>query len=70
MISPMKGYLTLCFGALAFCTVTFLSGCSEESGWGTGYGGMQLQQDGKPSVPSGSAPDGSGSVDYIPAGNY
>ncbi len=70
MISPMKGYLMFCLGALSFCTVTLLCGCSEESGWGTGYGGIQIQQDGKPSVPSGTAPDGSGSVDYIPPGNH
>ena len=66
----MKGYLTLGLGLLAFCTVIFVTGCAEDSGWGAGFGGMQLQQDGTRSVPAGTAPPGSGSVDYIPAGNF
>jgi hypothetical protein len=66
----MKGYLTIGLGLLAFCMATFLTGCSEASGWGAGYGGMQLQQDGTPSVPAGTAPDGSGAVDYVPQNNY
>jgi hypothetical protein len=66
----MKGYLKFCLGLLAICTVSFVTGCSEGSGWGAGYGGMQLQQDGTPSVQSGTAPPGSGAVDYIPQGNF
>jgi hypothetical protein len=69
IFSGMKGYLTIGVGFLAFCTVILASGCSEESGWSAGYGGMQLQQDGTPSVPAGTAPDGSGAVNYIPQGN-
>jgi hypothetical protein len=70
MIAPMKGYLMLYFGTLAFCMVTFLTGCSENSGWNTEFGGMPVQQDGRPAVPAGTAPPGSGSVDYIPQMNY
>jgi hypothetical protein len=70
IISGMKGHLTLGLGLIAFCTVIFLTGCAEDSGWGAGYEGMQLQQDGRPSVPSGTAPPGSGSVGYIPQGNF
>jgi hypothetical protein len=62
----MKGYLTIGVSLLAFCTMLFATGCSEDSGWSAGYGGMQLQQDGTPSVKSGTAPPGSGAVDYIP----
>jgi hypothetical protein len=69
VFSRMKGYLTIGVGFLAFCTVILASGCSEESGWSAGYGGMQLQQDGTPSVPAGTSPDGSGAVNYIPQGN-
>jgi hypothetical protein len=70
MISAMKGYLTLGLGLLAFCTAILVSGCSEDSGWGAGYGGIPLQQNGTRSVTSGTAPDGSGAVDYIPSGNF
>jgi hypothetical protein len=66
MILRMKGYLTIGLGLLAFCTMIFATGCSEDSGWSAGYGGMQLQQDGTPSMSSGTAPSGSGAVDYIP----
>ena len=68
-IFSMKGYLTCVVGALALCTAILVTGCSEDSGWGASYGGMQLQQDGKPSVPTGEAPSGSGSVGYIPPQN-
>jgi len=71
IIGGMKGYLTLCLGfLLAFCTAIGVTGCAENSGWGAGFGGVQLQQDGTPSVPPGTAPPGSGNVDYIPQGNY
>jgi hypothetical protein len=65
----MKGYLKLILSLIAFCTAILVTGCSESSGWGAAYGGMQLQQDGTPSIRSGEAPAGSGSVDYIPQGN-
>jgi hypothetical protein len=70
IISPMKGYLTLGVGLLAFCTVILLAGCAENSGWGAGFGGVQLQETGNPSQPAGTAPSGSGAVDYIPSGNF
>jgi hypothetical protein len=54
-------------GLLAFCTAISLAGCTEDSPWGASYSGMQLQQDGAPSVPSGEAPSGSGAVDYMPS---
>jgi hypothetical protein len=65
----MKGYLTCVAGVLALCTAILITGCAEDSGWGASYGGMQLQDNGKPSVPSGEAPSGSGSVDYLPPPN-
>jgi hypothetical protein len=65
----MKGYLTIGMIFLAICMLMGATGCSEESGWSAGYGGMQLQQDGSPSVPGGTAPDGSGAVNYIPTDN-
>lgn len=69
IISSMRGYLTCVVGILALCAVIFVTGCSEDSGWGASYGGMQLQQDGKPSVPTGEAPSGSGAVGYVPPQN-
>ena len=65
----MKGYLTATLGILTLGTAIFVSGCAEDSGWGASYGGMQLQQDGKPSVPTGEAPPGSGAVGYVPPQN-
>jgi hypothetical protein len=65
----MKGYLTCVMGILALGMAIFVSGCSEDSGWGASYGGMQLQQDGTPSVPAGTAPPGSGAVGYVPPQN-
>jgi hypothetical protein len=65
----MKGYWMLSLGLLAFCTVTMVSGCSSNSGWGAAYGGIQLQQDGPPPPPP-EAPSGSGAVGYIPQGNF
>jgi hypothetical protein len=65
----MKGHLTLGLSLLAFCTVIFETGCSANSGWGAGYGGIQLQQDGPPAPPP-EAPSGSGVVGYIPQGNF
>jgi hypothetical protein len=66
----MKGYLTSGLCLLAFCTVVFVTGCSEESGWGAGFGGVPLQQDGPSPVTAGTPPGGSGSVDYVPQGNF
>ncbi len=65
----MKGYWMLSLGLLAFCTVTLVTGCEANSGWGAAYGGIQLQQDGPPPPPP-EAPSGSGAVGYIPAGNF
>lgn len=70
MISSMKGYRTLCLGVLAFCMVTMVTGCAENSGWGASFGGAQIQPDGAPSVAPSEPPPGSGSVDYIPQGNF
>jgi hypothetical protein len=66
----MKRYLTFGLGFLAVCTSALSIGCSEQSGWGAGYGGMQLQQDAPPTVQSGAAPEGSGAVNYVPHGNF
>ena len=66
MVSAMKGYLAFAAGLLALCATKFLTACAEDSGWSAGFGGVQLQQDGAPSVHAGTAPSGSGSVDYIP----
>jgi hypothetical protein len=68
MVSPMK--LALAAGLLAFCTAMFLTACAEDSGWSSGFGGVQLQQDGRPSVPAGESPPGSGAVDYVPQGPF
>ena len=71
MILPMKGYLTFAAGLLALLsTAVLLTACAEDSGWGTGYGGVQIQQDGSPSVPAGTSPPGSGAVDYVPQGQF
>jgi hypothetical protein len=70
MISFMKGYLILGLRVLAFCMVIMGTGCAENSGWGAAFGGAQLQQDGPPSVAPSEAPPGSGSVEYIPQGNF
>jgi hypothetical protein len=70
MVLPMKGYLALAAGLLTLCMVMFLTACAEDSGWGAGMGGVQLQQDGAPSVPAGTSPPGSGSVDYVPQGPF
>jgi len=66
----MKGYLIWVIGLLAFCTAIFVTACAEDSGWGASYGGAQLQQDGRPSVPVGEAPPGSGSVPYVHEGPF
>jgi hypothetical protein len=66
---PMKGYWMLSWSLLAFCTAILATGCSANSGWGAGYGGIQLQQDGPPQPPP-EAPSGSGAVNYIPQGNF
>jgi hypothetical protein len=65
----MKGYWTLSLGFLAFCTAILVTGCAANSGWGAGYGGIQLQQDGPPQPPP-EPPSGSGAVTYIPSGNF
>ena len=70
MVSPMKGYLAFAAGVLALCAAIFLTACAEDSGWSAGFGGVQLQQDAAPSVPAGTAPPGSGSVGYIPEGQF
>jgi hypothetical protein len=70
IVSRMKGYLTLGWILLAVCALILVTACAENSAWGASYGGMQLQENGNPSVPSGSPPPGSGSVDYIPQGPF
>jgi hypothetical protein len=70
MVSPMKGYLAFAAGLLAFCTAMFLTACAEDSGWSTGFGGVQLQQDGRASAPAGELPPGSGAVDDVPQGPF
>jgi hypothetical protein len=70
MISSMKGYQTLCLGVLAFCMMTMVTGCAENSGWGASFGGAQLEPDGGAPSAAPSAPSGSGSVEYIPQGNF
>lgn len=55
---------------LAVWMLMLVTGCAEDSAWGTSYGGIQVQQNGSPSVPAGSPPPGSGSVEYIPEGPY
>jgi hypothetical protein len=70
MISGMKGYLKVCMGVLAFCMMILVSGCSEDSAWGAGYQGVPLQQDGRPSVPVGTPPPGSGAQEWAPQGSY
>jgi hypothetical protein len=70
IIERMKGYFTFGMGLLAFCMLIFVTACSESSGWGAGFGGVPLQQDGPPKVQSGTAPEGSGAVNYIPQGNF
>ncbi len=66
----MKSYLTCVVVFLALCTAIFVTACAEDSGWGATYGGAQLQQDGRPSVPVGESPPGSGSVPYVHEGPF
>jgi hypothetical protein len=70
-MTAMKGWLTLVLAGLVFGTMAFsMSGCSEDSGWSGGMNGMPMQGNPNPGVESGTAPPGSGAVDYVPQGNY
>jgi len=61
----MKGYQNCVVIFLALCTAVFVTACAENSGWGTSFGGEQIQQGG---VNTGEAPPGSGTVPYIHEG--
>ena len=66
----MKGSLTFGLACIVFGTVCFSTvGCSEDSGWNAGMNGIPMQGSGNPGVESGTAPPGSGAVDYIPPNN-
>jgi hypothetical protein len=68
-MSAMKGWFTFGLATIAFGAVVFSTvGCSENSGWNAGMNGMPIQGD-NPGVDAGTAPSGSGAVDYIPQGN-
>jgi hypothetical protein len=70
-MSAMKDWLTFGLAFIVFATVVFSSAsCSEESGWNAGMNGIPMQGDGNPGVQAGTAPPGSGAVDYVPQGNY
>ena len=71
IISRMKGTRTCVVLFIFLSTAIYLSGCASDSGWGASYGGAQLQPDtGRPTVFTGEAPSGSGSVPYIHEGPF
>ena len=71
IISGMKGPRTCVVVFFFLGTAIYLSGCASDSGWGASYGGAELQPDaGRPTVFTGEAPSGSGSVPYIHEGPF
>jgi hypothetical protein len=70
-MAVMKGCLIFGLACIVFGTVCFsTAGCSEDSGWNAGMNGIPMQGSGNPGVERGTAPPGSGAVDYIPQGNF